>query len=51
MPVTPRSLSMAGSEGFERYTALAVLSRNIQRIGCIIRDRERKLLEKQKQAA
>ena len=40
-----------GIEGFERYAALAVLSRNIQKIGCIIRDKERKLLEKQKQAA
>lgn len=40
-----------GIEGFERYAALAVLSRNIQRIGCIIRDRERKILEEQKQVA
>ena len=40
-----------GIEGFERYAALAVLSRNIQRIGCIVRDRERKKREKQKQAA
>lgn len=40
-----------GIEGFERYAALAVLSRNIQRMGYIIRDRERKLLEEQKQAA
>ncbi|MCF6252580.1 MAG: hypothetical protein L3J75_15145 [Methylococcaceae bacterium] len=40
-----------GIDGFERYAALAVLSRNIQRIGSIVRDRERKLLEKQKQAA
>jgi hypothetical protein len=40
-----------GIDGFERYAALAVLSRNIQRIGCMIRDRERKKLEKQKQAA
>ena len=40
-----------GIEGFERYAALAVLSRNIQKIGCIVRDRERKLLEQQKQAA
>ncbi len=34
-------------DGFERYAALAVLSRNIQRIGCIIRDKEREFLEKQ----
>jgi hypothetical protein len=40
-----------GLEGFERYAALAVLSRNIQKIGCIIRDREREKLEEQKQAA
>lgn len=40
-----------GIEGFERYAALAVLSRNIQKIGCIIRERERRRLEKQKQAA
>ena len=40
-----------GIEGFERYAALAVLSRNIQKIGCIVRDRERKLLEEQKPAA
>ena len=40
-----------GIEGFERYAALAVLSRNIQKVGCIVRDRERKLLEEQKQAA
>jgi len=40
-----------GIDGFERYAALAVLSRNIQKIGCIVRDRERKLLQEQKQAA
>jgi len=40
-----------GIDGFERYAALAVLSRNIQKIGCIVRDRERKLLEEQKKAA
>jgi hypothetical protein len=40
-----------GIKGFERYAALAVLSRNIQKIGCIVRDREKKLLEVQKQAA
>jgi hypothetical protein len=40
-----------GIDGFERYAALAVLSRNIQQIGCIVRDRERRLLEEQKQAA
>ena len=40
-----------GVAEFERYAALAVLSRNIQKIGCIVRDRERKLLEEQKKAA
>jgi IS5 family transposase len=42
-----------GIDGFERYVALAVLSRNIQKLGTIIRDqeRERLLKEKQKQAA
>jgi hypothetical protein len=40
-----------GIEGFERYAALAVLSRNIQKIGCIVRDRERKKQEDYKQAA
>ena len=30
-----------GLEEFERYAALAVLSRNIQKIGCIVRDKER----------
>ncbi len=40
-----------GIDGFGRYAALAVLSRNIQKIGCIVRDRERKLLEEQKKAA
>jgi hypothetical protein len=34
-----------GIEGFKRYAALAVLSRNIQKIGSIIRNRERVLLE------
>ena len=40
-----------GIEGFERYAALAVLSRNIQIIGCIVRGLEREKLEEQKQAA
>ena len=40
-----------GLDGFERYAALAVLSRNIQKIGCIVRDRERKKCEEYKQAA
>jgi hypothetical protein len=40
-----------GLEGFERYAALAVLSRNIQKIGSIVRDRERKKCEEYKQAA
>ena len=40
-----------GIEGFERYAALAVLSRNIQVIGCIVRGQERERLKEQKQAA
>lgn len=40
-----------GIEGFERYAALAVLSRNIQKIGCIVRERERKKRDACKQAA
>jgi IS5 family transposase len=42
-----------GIDAFERYVALAVLSRNIQKLGAIKRDRERQrlLLEKQKLAA
>ena len=40
-----------GIEGFERYAALAVLSRNIQIVGCIVRDREREKRKEQKQAA
>jgi hypothetical protein len=42
-----------GIDAFERYVALAVLSRNIQKLGTIKRDKERQrlLIEKQKQAA
>ena len=42
-----------GIDAFERYVALAVLSRNIQKLGTIKRDEERQrlLIEKQKQAA
>jgi transposase, IS5 family len=42
-----------GIDAFERYVALAVLSRNIQKLGTIKRDaeRQRRLIEKQKQAA
>ena len=42
-----------GIEAFERYVALAVLSRNIQKLGTIKRDKERlrRLIEKQKLAA
>ena len=42
-----------GIDGFERYVALAVLSRNIQKLGVIKRDRERQRLldDKQKMAA
>jgi hypothetical protein len=41
-----------GIEGFERYVTLAVLSRNIQKIGTIIRDKERlRLFEEQQKLA
>jgi len=41
-----------GIEGFERYVALAVLSRNIQKVGTIIRDKERlRLFEEQQKLA
>ena len=40
-----------GLEGFERYAALAVLSRNIQILGSIVRGQEREKLEILKQAA
>lgn len=40
-----------GIEGFKRYVALAVLSRNIQKLGVILRDRARLRLQKAKQAA
>lgn len=42
-----------GIEGFERYVALAVLSRNIQKLGVILRDQERQRLadEKRQKAA
>lgn len=40
-----------GIEGFERYTALAVLSRNIQILGTIVRNQERERLALLKQAA
>lgn len=40
-----------GIDGFERYAALAVLSRNIQVIGGIVRSQERDKLREQKQAA
>ncbi len=40
-----------GLEGFERYTALAVLSRNIQILGTIVRQQEREKLIQQKRAA
>jgi len=41
-----------GIDGFERYTALAILSRNIQKVGAIKRDMERqRLAEEKKQAA
>ena len=40
-----------GVDGFERYTALAVLSRNIQKVGAIKRDMERQRLAKEKKQA
>ena len=41
-----------GIDGFERYTALAILSRNIQKVGAIKRGMERqRLAEEKKQAA
>jgi len=40
-----------GIEGVERYTALAVLSRNIQKLGAIKREKERQQLKKQKKVA
>jgi transposase, IS5 family len=42
-----------GIDAFERYVALAVFSRNIQKLGTIKRDKERQrlLIEKQKRAA
>ncbi len=35
-----------GTQGFERYVAIAIVSRNIQRIGAIIHKRDQKLHEK-----
>lgn len=40
-----------GIEGFKRYTAMAVLSRNIQVLGAIKRNLERERLKEEKQAA
>ncbi len=40
-----------GLESFERYVAMAVLSRNIQQVGAIIRDLARQKLAKEKQKA
>ena len=42
-----------GIDAFERYVALAVLSRNIQKLGVLKRDKERQrlLTEQQKLAA
>jgi hypothetical protein len=38
-----------GIEGFKRYVALAVVSRNIQKIGQIKRDRERERLARERE--
>jgi len=35
-----------GIDGFARYVAIAIVSRNLQRIGAIIQKKEQKLLEK-----
>ena len=35
-----------GIHGFERYVAIAIVARNIQRIGAIIHQRDQKLHEK-----
>ncbi len=40
-----------GIDGFKRYAAMAVLSRNIQVIDSIVRSQERDKLREQKQAA
>ncbi len=40
-----------GIDGFKRYTALAVLSRNIQILGTIVRNQERERLVRLKEAA
>jgi transposase, IS5 family len=37
-----------GIDGFKRYVALAIVARNIQRIGVILQKRERKQIEKRK---
>lgn len=37
-----------GIDGFKRYVALAIVSRNIQRIGAILQKREQRKIEKQK---
>jgi hypothetical protein len=37
-----------GIDGFKRYVALAIVSRNIQRIGAILQKREQRKTEKQK---
>lgn len=36
-----------GIDGFKRYVALSVVARNLQRIGAILTDKERKALERQ----
>jgi hypothetical protein len=36
-----------GIDGFKRYIALSILARNIQRIGAILTDQERSLIERQ----
>ena len=38
-----------GIEGFKRYIALAVLSRNLQRIGAILTEKERIILKRKRQ--
>ena len=35
-----------GIDGFKRYVALAIVARNIQRIGAILKNREQKFLDR-----
>ena len=37
-----------GIEGFKRYVALSIVARNVQRLGAILIEQERKRLERQR---